>query len=84
MDLIQMTIISTTVDKNSLGRNGVALIVNKGLWNAVHGGNLKNEGMISVSFQRKPFITTVIQVYAPVTNAEKLKLNSSMKTSKTF
>ena len=40
--------------------------------------------MISVCFQGKPFNITVIQVYAPNSNAEKLNLNSSMKTYKTF
>ena len=54
----------------SLGRNGVALIVNKSVWNAVLGGNLKNDRMIYVRFQGKPFTTTVIQVYAPTTNAK--------------
>ena len=53
-----------------LRRNGVAIIVNKRVQNAVLGCNLKNEGMISVCFQGKPFSSTVIQVYAPITNAE--------------
>ena len=70
--------------QESLRRNGIALIDNKRVWNAVDGCNLKNDRMISVSFQRKLFITTVMQVYASVTNAEKLKLNSSIKTCKTF
>ena len=56
--------------QESLRRNGVALIVNKRVWNAVLGCNLKNDRMISVSFQRKPFNITVIQVYAPTSNAE--------------
>ena len=53
-----------------LRRNGVALIVNKRVWNAVLGCNLKNYRMISVHFQVKLFNITVIQVYAPATNAE--------------
>ena len=54
-----------------LRRNGVALIVNKRVWNAALGCNLKNNSMISVRFQGKPFNITVIQVYVPTTNAEK-------------
>ena len=60
MNLIQMTIISTMVGKKSLRRNGVALIVNKRVWNAVLGSNLKNDRMISVGFQSKPFNITII------------------------
>ena len=56
--------------QESLRRNGVALIVNKRVQNAVLGCNLKNDRMISVRFQGKPFNITVIQVYAPTTNAE--------------
>ena len=52
--------------------------------NAVFGYNLKNNRMISVRFQGKPVSITVIQVYAPTTNAEELKLNNSMMTYKTF
>ena len=70
--------------QESLRRNGVAIIVNKRVQNAVLGCNLKNDRMISVSFQGKPFNITVIQVYVPTSNAEELKLNSSMKTYKTF
>ena len=51
-------------------RNGVALIVNIRVQNAVFGCNLKNDRMISVHFQGKPFSITVIQVYAPTTNAK--------------
>ena len=51
-------------------RNGVALIVNKRVQNAVLGCNLKNDRMISVRLQGKPFSITVIQVYAPISNAE--------------
>ena len=56
--------------QESLRRNGVALIVNKRVQNAVLGYNLKNDRMISVRFQGKPFNITVIQVYATTTNAE--------------
>ena len=55
--------------QESLRRNGVAIMVNKRVWNAVLGCNLKNEGMISVRFQGKPFNITVIQVCAPTNNA---------------
>ena len=54
----------------SLRRNGVAIIVNKRVQNAVLGCNLRNERMISVRFQGKPFNITVIQVYALTSNAE--------------
>ena len=53
-----------------LRRNGVAIIVNKRVQNAVLGCNLKNDRMISVHFQGKPFNITVIQAYAPTSNAE--------------
>ena len=56
--------------QQSLRRNGVALIVNKRVWNTVIGCNLKNNRMISVRVQGKPFHITVIQVYAPTTNAQ--------------
>ena len=69
-----MTIISTTVGKNPLKKNGVALIVNKIVWNAVLGCNLKNDRMISVRFQSKPFNITVIQVYAPTSNPEEAEV----------
>ena len=51
-------------------RNGVPLIVNKRVQNAVLGCNLKNDRMISIPIQGKPFDITVIQVYAPTTNAK--------------
>ena len=60
--------------QESFKRNGVALIVNKRVQNAVLGCNLKNDRMISVRFQGKPFNITVIQVYAPTTNAEEAKV----------
>ena len=53
-----------------LGRIGVAIMVNKRVQNAVLGCNLKNDRMISVCFQGKPFNIMVIQVYAPNSNAE--------------
>ena len=55
--------------QESLRRNGVAIIVNKRVQNAVLGCSLKNDRMISVHFQGKPFNITVIQVYAPTSNA---------------
>ena len=60
--------------QESLRRNGVAIIVNKRVQNAVLGCTLKNEGMISVCFQGKPFNNTVIQVYAPTSNAEEAEV----------
>ena len=56
--------------QESLSRNRVDLIVNKRLQNAVLGCNLKNDRMISVRFQGKPFNITVIQVYAPTSKTE--------------
>ena len=56
--------------QESLRRNGIAIIVNKRIWNAVLGGNLKNDRMISVHFRGKPFNITVIQVYALTGNAK--------------
>ena len=56
--------------QESLRRNGVAIMVNKRVRNAVLGCNLKNDRMISLCFQGKPFNITVIQVYAPTSNAE--------------
>ena len=56
--------------QESLRRNGVAIMVNKRLENAVLEYNLKNDRIISVHLQGKPFNITVIQVYAPTSNAE--------------
>ena len=56
--------------QESLRKNGVALIVKKRVQNAVPGCNLKNDGMISVHFQGKPFNIMVIQAYAPTSNIE--------------
>ena len=73
MNLTQMTIVSTTVGKNPL-ENGVAIIVNKTVQNAVLGCHLKNNRMISVCFQGKPFKITVIQIYALTSNAEEAEV----------
>ena len=56
--------------QESLRRNGIALIVNKRVQNAVLGSRLKNDSMLSVHFQDKPFNIPVIQVYVPTTDAE--------------
>ena len=61
-------------EQESFRRNGVALIVNKRVHNAVLGCNLKNNRMISVRLQGKPFNITVIQVYAPASNAEEAEV----------
>ena len=60
--------------QESLRRNGVAIIVNRRVQNAVLGCNLKNDRMISVHFQDKPFNITVIQVYAPTSNTEEAEV----------
>ena len=60
--------------QESLRRNGVAIIVNKRVQNAVLGCNLKNDRMISVCFQGKPFNITIIQVYALTSNAEEAEV----------
>ena len=60
--------------QESLRRNGVAITVNKRVQNAVLGCNVKNDRMISVHIQGKPFNITVIQVYAPNSNAEKAEV----------
>ena len=70
--------------QESLRRNGVAMLVNKRVQNAVLQCNLKNNRMISVHFQGKPFNIIVIQVNAPTTMLKKLKLNGSMKTYMAF
>ena len=56
--------------QETLRKNGVALIVNKRVWNAVFGYNLKNNRMNSIRFWSKPFNITIIKVYAPTSNAE--------------
>ena len=60
--------------QESLRRNGVAIVVNKRVQNAVLGCKLKNDRMISVHFQGKLFNITVIQVYAPTSNAEEAEV----------
>ena len=60
--------------KNPLGKKGIAIRVNKGVQNAVLGSNLKNDRMISVHFQNKPFNNMVIQIYAPISNAEETEV----------
>ena len=61
--------------QESLRRNEVALILNKRVQNTVLGYSLKNDRMISVHFQGKPFNIIVIQVYAPITDAEEAEVN---------
>ena len=68
-----MTSVSTTLQE-SLRRNGVVIIVNKRLQNAVIRCSLKNDRMISVHFQGNPFNITVIQVYALTSNAEEAEV----------
>ena len=70
--------------QESLRRNGVAIMVNKRVQNAVLGCNLKNDRVISIRFQGKPFSITVIQVCAPTSNAEEAEVEWTMKTYKTF
>ena len=60
--------------QESLRRNGVAIMVNRRVRNAVLGCNLKNDRMISVCLQGKPFNTTIIQVYAPTSNVEETEV----------
>ena len=60
--------------QESLRRNGVAIRVNKRVQNAVLGCNLKNDRMISIHFQGKRFNITIIQIYAPASNAEEAEV----------
>ena len=60
--------------QESLRRNGVAIIVNKRVQNAVLGCNFKNDRMISVCFQGKPFNIMVIQAYVPASNTDKAEV----------
>ena len=61
-------------EQESLRRNGVTIVVNKRVQNAVLGGNLKNDRMISVHFSGKPYSITVIQVYTLTNNAEEAEV----------
>ena len=60
--------------QESLRRNGIAIIVNKRVQNAVLGCNFKNDRMISVCFQGKPFNIMVIQAYVPASNTDKAEV----------
>ena len=60
--------------QESLRRNGVAMMVNKRVRNAVLGCSLKNDRLISARFQGKPFNITVIQAYAPTSNAKEAEV----------
>ena len=70
--------------QESLRKNGVAIIFNQRVRNAVLGCSLKNDRMISVHFQGKPFNIRVIQAYAPTSNTEEAEGEWSMKTYKTL
>ena len=65
--------------QESLRRNGVALIVNKRVQDAVFACSLKNDGVVSVCFQCKSFNFTVTQVFAPTTNAKEAKIEQFYK-----
>ena len=60
--------------QESLRRNGVAIMVNRRIQNAILGCSLTNDRMISGHFQGKPFNITVIQVYAPSSNTEEAEV----------
>ena len=75
--------IYSTVSRNPLRRNEVAIIVNI-VQNAVLGCNLKNDRMISVCFQGKPFNITVIQVYALTSNAEEAEVEQFYEGLQTY
>ena len=70
--------------QESRRRNGVAIIVNKRVRNAVLGCNLQNNRMISVCFQGKPFNIMVIQVYAPTSNAEEAEVEQFFEDLQDF
>ena len=70
--------------QESLKRNGVAIIVNKRVRNAVFGCNIKNNRMLSVCFQGKPFSIKIIQVYAPTSNAEEAEVEQFYEDVKIF
>ena len=83
MNIIEKTISIYYCRQECLRRNGVVLVVNKSVQNAVLGYSLKSDKMTLVCLQGKPFNITVIQVCA-LLMLKKLKLNDSMKTYKTF
>ena len=70
--------------QESLRRNGVAIMVNKRIQNAVPGCNLKNDRMMSVCLQGKSFSITVIQVYAPTSNAKEAEVEQFYEDLQTF
>ena len=70
--------------QESLRRNGVAIMVNKRVQNAVLGCSLKNDRMISIRLQGKPLNITVIQVYAPTSNAEETEVEQSYEDLQDF
>ena len=70
--------------QGSFRRNRVAIIVNKRVQNAVLGCNLKNDRMISVRFQGKPFNIMVIQAYVPTSNTEEAEVERFYEDYKTF
>ena len=69
-----MTIYIYYCGQESLRKNGVVIMINRRVWNAVLGCNLKNDRMILVHFQGKPLGITVIQVYAPTSIAEEAEV----------
>ena len=69
-----MTIISTTAGRNPLEKDGVTIMVNKRVQNALLGCNLKNDRMISVCFQDNSFNIKVIQICAPTISAEEAEV----------
>ena len=70
--------------QESLRKSGVPIMVNKIFWNAVLGCSLKNDRMISVRFQGKPFNITEIQVYTPINNAEEAEVERFYEDLKDF
>ena len=70
--------------QESLRRNGVAIIINKRVWNAVLRCNLKNDRIVSVHFQGKPLNITVIQVYVPTSNDEEAEVEWFYEDLQTF
>ena len=78
VNLIQMTIYIYYCGQESLRRNGVALIVNKRVRNAVRGGTLRNDKIISIHFHGKPFNIAVVQVYATAGNAEEAEVEQDL------